>query len=427
MNVFQDAVERLNRLGQVADIDTEILQMLSHPEQTVMASLPVRMDDGQMQVFPGYRCRFNSTLGPAKGGIRFHPDVSVEEVQALALWMTIKSALVGLPYGGGKGGVCVDPKSLSRLELERLSRAYIRAMADMIGPRQDIPAPDVYTNARIMGWMMDEYERIKREKIPGVITGKPIELGGSQGREEATGRGAFIIAELWAEKANWQRKNMRIAIQGFGNAGYHMARLLQKAGYTIVALSDSQGGIYAKNGLDIESCYQYKQSTRKLAATYCKGSVCEQREYDTITNEELLALDVDLLIPAALESTITKHNAAQIKAPYIIEVANGPVTNEASDILANQGTQVMPDVLTNAGGVIVSYFEWAQNRQGYFWSLDDIRSRLHSMLSHAFEQVWATHLADNITLRSAAYSVAMRHIAKAISAHGTKAFFAQKP
>ena len=277
-----------------------------------------------------------------------------------------------------------------------------------------------------MGWMMDEYERIKREKIPGVITGKPIELGGSQGREEATGRGAFIIAELWAEKAGWNRKNMCVALQGFGNAGYHMARLLQKAGYTIVAISDSQGGIYAKDGLDIESCYQHKQSTRKLAAVYCEGSVCEQRNYESISNEELLTLDVDLLVPAALESTITKDNAKHIKAPYIIEVANGPITNEASDILADQGIQVMPDVLANAGGVIVSYFEWAQNRQGYFWQLDDIRSRLHTMLNDAFEQIWDTHLTDKVTLRSAAYSVAMRRIAKAISAHGTKAFFAQK-
>ena len=288
MDVFSDAVARLNRLGMEAGIDLEVLQTLNFPEQTVTAALPVRMDNGRTEVFVGHRCRFNSALGPTKGGIRYHPGVTVEEVQALALWMTIKCSLANIPYGGGKGGVTIDPKSLSPMELERLSRTYMRAMVDVVGPCRDIPAPDVYTNARIMGWMADEYERIHRQKAPGVITGKPIELGGSLGRDEATGRGAFIVTQQLAEKLNWQPQQIRVAIQGFGNAGYHVARLLHSAGYHIVAISDSQGAIYSEQGFDVESLYQYKQQQRKLEAVYCEGSVCTLQDHQRISNEELL-------------------------------------------------------------------------------------------------------------------------------------------
>ncbi len=423
MNVFEDAVKQLNALGQMAGVSEEILQLLSYPQETMTAALPIRMDDGSTQVFVGHRSRFSSILGPTKGGIRFHPSVTVDEVKALALWMTIKCALVNIPYGGGKGGVEVDPKKLSRMELERLSRAYMRAMANVVGPKRDIPAPDVYTNARIMGWMCDEYEFMKKEKNPAVITGKPIVLGGSLGREEATGRGAFLIHDFWEKQKKWNPRNMRVAMQGFGNAGYHMARLMHQQGYKIVAVSDSKGGIYSEEGLDIEAIYQYKQETKSLKAVYCKGSVCEDQNHQKISNEDLLELDVDILVPAALESVITSENAERIKAPYIVEVANGPITSEASAILEQRSIEVMPDVLANAGGVVVSYFEWVQNLQGYRWTLEEVRERLHQTLNSAFKEMWDIHINEQMNLRSAAYAVALRRIAEAISAHGTQGYF----
>lgn len=423
MNVFEDAVKQLNQLGKMAGISKEILQMLSYPQETMTAALPVRMDDGSTQVFVGHRSRFSSILGPTKGGIRFHPNVTVDEVKALALWMTIKCALVNLPYGGGKGGIEVDPKKLSRMELERLSRAYMRAMANVVGPKRDIPAPDVYTNARIMGWMCDEYEFLKKEKSPAVITGKPIILGGSLGRDEATGRGGYLINEFWGQQKQWDPKNMRVAMQGFGNAGYNMARLMVQQGYKIVAISDSKGGIVAEEGLDIESIYQYKQETKSLKAVYCKGSVCEDQTHDKISNADLLELDVDILVPAALESVITTENADRIKARYIVELANGPITSDASAILDKKGIEVMPDVLANAGGVVVSYFEWVQNLQGYRWPLDEVREKLHKTLELAFQEMWEIHTKESMNLRSAAYAVALRRIGGAISAHGTQGYF----
>ncbi|UTW44705.1 Glu/Leu/Phe/Val dehydrogenase [bacterium SCSIO 12696] len=423
MDVFTDAVARLNRLGLEAGIDLEVLQTLNYPEQTVTAALPVRMDNGRTEVFVGHRCRFNSALGPTKGGIRYHPGVTVEEVQALALWMTIKCSLANIPYGGGKGGVTVDPKSLSPMELERLSRSYMRAMVDVVGPSRDIPAPDVYTNARIMGWMADEYERIQREKAPGVITGKPIELGGSLGRDEATGRGAFIVTQQLAEKLSWNPADIRVAVQGFGNAGYHVARLLHQTGYRIVAVSDSQGAIYSEHGFDVESLYQHKQRQRKLEAVYCEGSVCTLQEHQRISNEALLELDVDLLVPSALEGVITADNASRIKAPVIVEVANGPIESDADKILEDKGIQVLPDVLANAGGVVVSYFEWVQNRQGWAWPLEQVRERLHGTLTEAFDRMWQVHKEEGVPLRNAAYAVALRRISQAISSHGTQEYF----
>ncbi|MDM3870431.1 Glu/Leu/Phe/Val dehydrogenase [Porticoccus sp. W117] len=423
MDVFKDAVSRLNRLGMEAGIDLEVLQTLNYPEQTVTAALPVRMDNGRTEIFVGHRCRFNSALGPTKGGIRYHPGVTVEEVQALALWMTIKCSLANIPYGGGKGGVTVDPKSLSPMELERLSRSYMRAMVDVVGPCRDIPAPDVYTNARIMGWMADEYERIKRQKEPGVITGKPIELGGSLGRDEATGRGAYLVTRQLAQKLNWNPGDIRVALQGFGNAGYHVARLLHADGYRIVAVSDSQGAIYSEKGFDVESLYKYKQEQRKLEAVYCEGSVCSLQEHQRISNEELLELDVDLLIPAALEGVINESNASRIKAPVIVEVANGPIDSGADALLEQQGIQVLPDVLANAGGVVVSYFEWVQNRQGWAWGLEQVRERLQETLAEAFDNMWQVHKDEGVPLRNAAYAVALRRISKAISSHGTQEYF----
>jgi len=422
-NVYTDAVARLERLGAEAGVTPEVIAALRDPKSTLIASLPVRMDDGSRRYFRAYRCRYNDALGPTKGGIRFHPDVTLEEVQALALWMTIKCAVVGLPYGGGKGGVIVNPKALSRLELERLSRAYMRAMADVIGPERDIPAPDVYTNARIMGWMMDEYEAIHRAKTPAVITGKPIRLGGSLGREEATGRGAFLCIQELARVRKLEPSKTRVAIQGFGNAGYHVAHLLQDSGYRIVAVSDSQGAVYSEDGFDVDSLYQNKQETRKLRGVYCEGTVCQLVDHKRISNEELLELEVDILIPAALEGVIGPWNVDRIRAPVIVEVANGPVLGEVDAKLFEAGKIVVPDVLANAGGVTVSYFEWVQNRAGYAWTLEEVRARLTEVMKRAFWETWELASAKKSSLRSAAYTVALRRIAEAIHAHGTRDYF----
>lgn len=422
-DVFEDAVARVERIGAQAGVAHEVIASLRQPKALLTADLPVRMDDGSTRHFVAYRCRYNDTLGPAKGGIRFHPHVSREEVTALALWMTIKCAVVGLPYGGGKGGVTVDPKSLSRLEIERLSRAYMRAMAEFVGPETDIPAPDVYTNARIMGWMVDEYETIHRKKAPGVITGKPVLLGGSLGREEATGRGAFLVIQEYAQRVGLDPQRARVAVQGLGNAGYHVARLLQEAGYRIVAVSDSKGGIYSEEGFDVEGLYAHKQSAGKVEGVYCESSVCELIEHQKITNAELLELDVDLLVPAALEGVITPENAGRIRAPLIAEVANGPITSDADAALRERDVVVLPDVLTNAGGVTVSYFEWSQNRQGYAWTLSEVRERLAETLSKAFEAIWSIHESEPMSLRDAAYTLALRRIGEAIEAGGTHDYF----
>ncbi len=424
MDVFDDALARVARIGAGAGVTPEVLDALRQPKAVLAADLPVRMDDGSTEHFLAYRCRYNDALGPTKGGIRYHPDVSRGEVMALALWMTIKCAVVGLPYGGGKGGVIVDPKRLSPRELERLSRAYMRAMADFVGPTTDIPAPDVYTNARIMGWMADEYETIRREKAPDVITGKPIALGGSLGRDEATGRGAFLVIREYAKRVGLEPAETRVAVQGLGNAGYHVARLLQQAGYRIVAVSDSRGGIYSEEGFDVESLYQHKQQTRSLQAVYCEGSVCELVEHKAISNEELLELDVELLVPAALEGVVTPGNVGRIRAAAIAEVANGPVVGEADAALSERGVVVLPDVLTNAGGVIVSYFEWVQNRQGYPWTLERVRGRLEDRISGAFDAVWKVHQTEDVPVRDAAYRVGLRRIAEAIESHGTREYFA---
>lgn len=427
MDAFRDAVARLERIGEETGISEAVIEALEQPQALVKASLPVRMDDGSTRHFTGWRCRYNDARGPTKGGIRYHPEVDAEEVQALALWMTLKCAVVDIPYGGGKGGVRLDPKSLSPLELERLSRSYMRAMADVVGPDRDIPAPDVYTNERIMGWMLDEYQAIHRRKAPDVITGKPIALGGSQGRSEATGRGAFVAIRELAKRVGFEPAETRVAVQGFGNAGIEVARLLQGDGYRIVAVSDSQGAIHSEEGFDVESLQQHKQETRTLRGVYCEGSVCEEVDHQTITNEELLELDVDLLVPAALGGVIHADNASAIRAPWIVEVANGPVTSDADALLAERGIQVVPDVLANAGGVTVSWFEWVQNRQGYPWSLELVRERLADTMTRAFDAVWRTHDEEKLGMRAAAYAVGLRRIAEAVEAEGTQSYFQGGP
>jgi glutamate dehydrogenase (NADP+) len=422
-SLLEDALSHLDKAAAYAKIDPEIIDHLRHPQSLLQVSVPLRMDDGSAEFFTGYRVRYNHSRGPTKGGIRFHPNVNADEVQALAFWMTLKCAVVDIPYGGAKGGICVDPKRLSHMELERLSRGFIEQIVDFIGPDTDIPAPDVYTNAIIMGWMMDEYSKIKRCYSPAVITGKPIALGGSLGRDDATGRGAYYCIKELEKQKGWDPKAMRVAVQGFGNAGQHVARLLCADGYKIVAVSDSKGGIYREEGFDIPSLIQEKEKTHQVQAVYCNESVCEAVPADQISNEALLALDVDILIPAALENVINHNNMQDIKAAMIVEVANGPVTSEADAYLSGKGTMIVPDILANAGGVAVSYFEWVQNKAGFYWPLEKVHQRLHVKMRSAFDAVYTLSQKENIDMRRAAYAVALQSIGGAISAQGTQSYF----
>jgi glutamate dehydrogenase (NADP+) len=422
-DIFEDAIRRLDRALRYADIDPEAVERLKHPKQVLEVSIPVRMDDGRLRIFTGYRVRHDDTRGPTKGGIRYHPQVTLSEVKALAFWMTFKCSVAGLPYGGGKGGVVVNPKELSRMELERLTRGFVEQIADFIGPETDVPAPDVYTNAMVMGWMMDEYSKIHRRRTPAVITGKPIPLGGSLGREDATGRGAYYCIRELQRLRGWNPRQMRVAIQGFGNAGQHVAQLLHNEGYRIVAVSDSGGAIYREEGFDVPSLIFAKNQTRRLKAVYCQGSVCSAVEAQTLTNAELLELDVDLLIPAALENQITVENADRIKAPVIVEVANGPTTSEADEILNRKGKLLVPDILANAGGVTVSYFEWVQNRSGDYWSLETVHERLYNTMSRQFHEIYKFANDNGIDMRTAAYAVALNRIGEAIASQGTVKYF----
>lgn len=425
-SLFDKALQRLDQAAQYAEVDSEVIEQLRHPKACLEVSVPLRRDDGSLEVFSGYRVRYDDTRGPTKGGIRFHPSVTLDEVRTLAFWMTFKCAVVGIPFGGSKGGIAVQAKDLSPMELERLSRAFIGRIADFIGPDTDIPAPDMYTNQTIMGWMMDEYSTIRRAFTPAMITGKPIALGGSQGRGDATGRGAYYCIKEWEKRENWSPADKRVAVQGFGNAGQHVARLLHADGYNIVAVSDSHGGIYSPEGFDVPSLMQYKQSTRKVKAVYCNGTLCEAIPAETISNAELLELDVDILVPAALENQITQTNADAIKAPVIVEVANGPITPEADTILNKAGRQVVPDILANAGGVTVSYFEWIQNRNGLYWEEEEIHARLQPMMAKAFNEVLTCSQQHRIDMRTAAYVVALNKLGDAIAAKGTRKYFAAK-
>ncbi len=421
--IYAQALSRLDKAASYAKINKEAVEKLKFPKACLEVSIPVRMDNGSLRIFTGYRVHHNDLRGPTKGGIRFHPNVSLDEVKSLAFWMTIKCAVVGIPYGGGKGGVIVDPKELSRMELERLSRGYIQQIASFIGPDTDIPAPDVYTNSMIMGWMMDEYSKIVRRLSPAVITGKPIPLGGSQGREDATSRGGYYCIKELEKIKSWNPKKMRVAVQGFGNAGQFIAEMLHRDGYQVVALSDSKGGIYRPQGLDIPSVIHVKNKSKELQAVYCKDSVCEVVDATRITNEELLELDVDILIPAALENQITKKNAPRIKASVIVELANGPTTIDADDILKEKNILVIPDILANAGGVTVSYFEWVQNKSGYYWDLPTIHQRLHEIMLREFKNVFSLMESHKTDMRTAAYIHALNRHAEAVVALGTQDYF----
>lgn len=377
------------------------------------------MDDGSRRGFKAFRCRYDDTRGPTKGGIRFHPKVSMDEVMTLAFWMTFKCAVANLPFGGGKGGVVVDARKLSKAELERLSRAYVQAFARFIGPHRDIPAPDMYTNAMVMGWMADEYANIVGQPSPAVITGKPIALGGSLGREDATGRGGYYVLRHLEKDLGLAPEKSRIVVQGFGNVAYHCAHLLNADGFRIIGLSDSRSAIYDPDGLEPAAVLAHKRRTGRLSGAPTNSKA------QKITNAELLELECDLLVPAAMENQIIEENAEQIKAPVILELANGPITPAADAILNRRGVKVIPDILANAGGVTVSYFEWVQNKAGYYWTLEDIRDRLRAVMEPETRRVWDLAKQRDIDMRTAAYVHALDRIAGAVAAHGTKAFFTQ--
>ncbi|GBF82132.1 Glu/Leu/Phe/Val family dehydrogenase [Aphanothece sacrum] len=421
--LLDDASKRLEKALKYVSISDDASQRLKHPKTSLSVSIPVRMDDGSLRIFQGYRVRYDDTRGPGKGGVRYHPNVTMDEVQSLAFWMTFKCALLNLPFGGAKGGITLNPKELSKQELERLSRGYIEAIADFIGPDIDILAPDVYTNDMIMGWMMDQYSIIQRKITPGVVTGKPKTMGGSQGRDTATGTGAFYVIQAILPKFERITENTTIAVQGFGKAGAVVAELLAKAGYKVVAVSDSKGGIYAEKGLDILSIRGYKKQHRDIAAIYCEDTVCNIGEHQSISNDELLALDVDVLIPAALENQITENNAHNIKAKYIFEVANGPITSAADDILDQKGIYIFPDILVNAGGVTVSYFEWVQNRSGLYWTRTEVHERMKEKMVTEAQKVWSISQEYGVSMRTGAYIHALNRLSEALDAKGTRDYY----
>lgn len=409
MSIFEMAKIPLQKAIEKMDLDAGVKKLMEQPERSMEVSIPVKMDDGRTEVFTGYRAQHSTAVGPAKGGIRFHPDVCLDEVKTLSFWMTCKCSVVGLPYGGGKGGITVDPSKLSEGELERLSRGYIQKISAIIGEKLDVPAPDVNTNGKIMAWMVDEYEKIVGHAAPGVITGKPIVVGGSLGRTEATGRGVMLSVREACKKLNIDIKQATCAVQGFGNVGSWAAKLIYDLGAKIVAISDVHGAIYCEAGLNPYEAAEYLAKHKNLSGY--PGS-------KDITNAELLTSDVTILIPAALEMQITKANAAEIKAKIISEGANGPTTPDADDILAEKGVVVIPDILANAGGVTVSYFEWVQNLSGYYWSEEEVNDRQEKLLVKAFEDVYATAKQYNTTMRIAAYIVALRKLKDAIKARG---------
>ncbi|MFD1065270.1 Glu/Leu/Phe/Val family dehydrogenase [Oceanobacillus locisalsi] len=389
----------LNKLGY----PEEVFDLLKEPLRLLTVRIPVRMDDGKVQVFTGYRAQHNDAIGPTKGGIRFHPDVTETEVKALSIWMSLKAGIVDLPYGGAKGGIICDPRKMSFRELESLSRGYVRAVSQIVGPTKDIPAPDVFTNSQIMAWMMDEYSKIDKLNNPGFITGKPIVLGGSHGRESATAKGVTIALNEAAKKKGIDLKGARVVIQGFGNAGSFLSKFLHDAGAKVVAISDAYGALYDPKGLDIDYLLDRRDSFGTVTKLFDQ----------TITNKELFELDCDIIVPAAVQNQITKENAHNIKASIIVEAANGPTTMEATRILTERDILIVPDVLASAGGVTVSYFEWVQNNQGFYWTEEEIDRRLHEIMMKSFNSVYNMSKTRKIDMRLAAYMVGVRKMAEA--------------
>ncbi|SHG64967.1 Glu/Leu/Phe/Val family dehydrogenase [Virgibacillus chiguensis] len=381
----------------------EVFELFKDPVRMMTVRIPVRMDDGSIKVFTGYRAQHNDAVGPTKGGVRFHPDVTEKEVKALSIWMSLKAGIVNLPYGGGKGGIICDPREMSFRELEGLSRGYVRAISQIVGPTKDIPAPDVFTNSQIMAWMMDEYSRIDEFNSPGFITGKPIVLGGSHGRESATAKGVTICINEAAKKKGLDVKGARVIVQGFGNAGSFLSKFLHDAGAKVVGISDAYGGLYDSEGLDIDYLLDRRDSFGTVTKLF----------NNTITNKELLEMDCDILVPAAVENQITEENAYKIKASIVVEAANGPTTMEATKILTERGILLVPDVLASAGGVTVSYFEWVQNNQGYYWSEEEIDVKLHETMIKAFNSIYNTAETRRVDMRLAAYMIGVRKMAEA--------------
>lgn len=391
--------EALEKLGY----DEGMYELLKEPLRMVEVRIPVRMDDGKVKVFTGYRGQHNDAVGPTKGGVRFHPGVSADEVKALSMWMTLKAGIVDLPYGGGKGGIICDPREMSMGELERLSRGYVRALSQVMGPSKDIPAPDVFTNAQIMAWMMDEYSAIDEFNSPGFITGKPVVLGGSHGRDRATAEGVTIIINEAAKRRNIDMKGARVIVQGFGNAGSFLSKFLHDAGAKVIGISDAYGALYDPDGLDIDYLLDRRDSFGTVTTLFD----------NTLTNAELLEMDCDILVPAAIENQITEKNAHNIKADIVVEAANGPTTSEATKILTDRGILLVPDVLASAGGVTVSYFEWVQNNMGYYWTEEEVRERMTEKMVQAFENVYNVSSTRNIDMRLAAYMIGVRRTAEA--------------
>jgi len=409
INPFENAQKQLDEAAKVLRLDPAIHQFLRWPQRELHVSFPAQMDDGSWKIFKGYRVQHSFARGPAKGGIRYHPDVNIDEVRALAFWMTMKCATVGIPYGGAKGGVILDPKKHSQRELERITRRFAVEISIIIGPEKDIPAPDVYTNSQTMAWIMDTYSMLKGYTVTGVVTGKPIALGGSLGRDKATARGGTFVAREAAKAIGLSIKGARVAIQGFGNAGSVAAELLSQMGAKIVAVDDSQGGAWNDAGLDVKALLAFKEKT---------GSVKGFPGSKDIKRDDLFALKVDILVPAALENQITKENAGLVKAKLLLELANGPTTPEADEILHKNGVTILPDILANAGGVTVSYFEWVQDLGAYFWTEDEVNQKLEQIMVRSFNDVHKAATDNKCNHRKGAYLVAVQRVADAVKARG---------
>jgi glutamate dehydrogenase len=403
LNLFYSTQTVIQKALTKLGYNNEMYELLKDPIRLLTVRIPVRMDDGSVKIFTGYRSQHNDAVGPTKGGVRFHPEVDEEEVKALSIWMSLKCGITNLPYGGGKGGIICDPKKMSFRELERLSRGYVRAISQIVGPTKDIPAPDVYTNSQIMAWMMDEYSRLREFDSPGFITGKPIVLGGSQGRETATARGVTICIEEAVKKKGIDLQGARVVIQGFGNAGSYLAKFMHDAGAKVVEVSDVCGAVYDPNGLDIDNLLDRRDSFGTFSQLFT----------NTITNQELLELDCDILVPAAISNQITAKNAANIKAAIVVEAANGPTTLEATSILTERGVLLVPDILASAGGVTVSYFEWVQNNQGYYWTEEEVYEKLVKVMISSFENIYQTAQTHQVDMRLAAYMVGVKRVAEA--------------
>jgi glutamate dehydrogenase len=406
LNPFKIAQQQLDVAAKKLKLDPGIHERLRWPERVLTVSIPVRMDDGTIRIFEGYRSQYNDWCGPTKGGIRYHPGVTLDEVKALSAWMTWKCAVVGLPFGGGKGGIICDPKNMSMGEIERLTRRYTFMISPLIGPERDIPAPDVYTNSQTMAWIMDTYSMLKGYTVPGVVTGKPLDIGGSLGRNEATARGCVFVIREACKKLGIELSKTTAAVQGYGNAGSIAARLLQELGVTIVAVSDSRGGVYCKSGID--ACKAAEVKAREGSVTAVTGAGIEP-----ISNEALLELPGHILVPAALENVITEKNASRVKAKIIGEAANGLTTPGADQLLCRNGVLAIPDILANAGGVTVSYLEWVQNLYTFYWSEEEVNRHLERVMVQSFEKVYAMQQEQGVDMRTAAHMVAVRRVAEA--------------